>query len=76
VALQLAQQCPTQARAAAVGDVVERQAGIRQVGEQQGKRTRFHHIQAESFTWDWEGSNDGGKTLTLRWRLHYQRARS
>jgi hypothetical protein len=51
--------------------------GFRQVGEQlQGKRMRFYDIQADSFSWDWEGSNDGGKTWTLLWRLHYQRARS
>lgn len=51
--------------------------GFRQVGEQlQGKRMRFYDIQADSFSWDWEGSNDGGGTWTLLWRLHYQRARS
>jgi hypothetical protein len=50
--------------------------GFRPVGEQlQGKRMRFYDIQADSFSWDWEGSNDGGKTWTLLWRLHYQRAR-
>lgn len=49
--------------------------GFRQVGEQQqGKRMRFHDIQPDRFTWDWEGSNDGGKTWTLLWRLHYRRA--
>jgi hypothetical protein len=41
-----------------------------------GQRMRFYDIQADSFTWDWEGSNDGGKTWTLLWRLHYHRARS
>jgi hypothetical protein len=48
---------------------------FRQVGEQlQGKRMRFYDIKASGFTWDWEGSNDGGKTWTLIWRLHYRRA--
>ncbi len=47
------------------------------VGEQlKGQRMRFYAIQADSFDWDWEGSSDGGKTWTLLWRLHYQRARS
>jgi hypothetical protein len=51
--------------------------GFRQVGEQlQGKRMRFYDIQADSFTWDWEGSNDGGKTWALLWRLHYRRTGS
>lgn len=50
---------------------------FQQVGEQlQGKRMRFYNIQTDSFIWDWEGSNDGGKTWTLIWRLHYQRTRS
>lgn len=49
--------------------------GFRLVGEQlQGKRMRFYDIQADSFTWDWEGSNDGGKTWMLIWRIQYQRA--
>lgn len=49
--------------------------GFRAVGDQlQGKRMRFHDIRADSFIWDWEGSNDGGKTWSLIWRLHYQRA--
>jgi hypothetical protein len=50
---------------------------FRQVGEQrQGKRMRFYDIKPEGFTWDWEGSADGGKTWTLLWRLHYRRAGS
>lgn len=45
------------------------------VGEQlKGQRMRFHGIRPDSFEWDWEGSSDGGKTWTLLWRLHYQRA--
>lgn len=50
---------------------------FRQVGEQrQGKRMRFYDIKPDGFTWDWEGSVDGGKTWTLLWRLHYRRAGS
>lgn len=50
---------------------------FRQVGEQlQGKRMRFYDIQADRFTWDWEASNDGGKTWSLLWRLQYRRTGS
>ncbi len=50
---------------------------FQQVGEQvQGKRMRFYDIKPNSFMWDWEGSNDGGKTWTLIWRIQYQRAGS
>ena len=45
------------------------------VGDQlKGQRMRFYDIKPDSFDWDWEGSSDGGKTWTLIWRLHYQRA--
>ena len=37
------------------------------------KRMVFHHITADAFTWDWEGSSDGGKTWKLLWRLDYRR---
>ncbi len=48
---------------------------FRQVGEQRrGKRMRFYDIRPDGFTWDWEGSNDGGRTWSLLWRLHYRRA--
>lgn len=50
---------------------------LKPVGEQiKGQRMRFYDIKPDSFDWDWEGSNDGGKTWALLWRLHYQRARS
>lgn len=46
------------------------------VGDQvKGQRMRFYDIKPDAFEWDWEGSSDGGKTWTLIWRLHYQRAR-
>lgn len=37
------------------------------------KRMVFYDITADSLMWDWEGSEDGGKTWTLRWRIHYKR---
>lgn len=43
-------------------------------GQLKGQRMRFYGIRPDSFDWDWEGSTDGGKTWTLIWRLHYQRA--
>ena len=42
-------------------------------GEVTGKRMVFHHITADAFTWDWEGTADGGKTWKLLWRLDYRR---
>jgi len=38
-----------------------------------GKRMVFHHITRDAFTWDWEGTSDGGRTWTLLWRLDYRR---
>ncbi len=44
---------------------------------QQGKpiklRMTFYHIAADALDWDWERSDDGGGTWTLKWRLHYTR---
>jgi len=38
-----------------------------------GQRMVFHSIQTDSLVWDWEGTNDGGKTWQLLWRLNYRR---
>ena len=44
-------------------------------GEQvKGQRMIFHHITKDAFTWDWEGTTDGGKTWKLLWQLDYRRA--
>jgi hypothetical protein len=37
------------------------------------QRMVFYNIQEDSFTWDWEGTKDGGKNWTLLWRIHYTR---
>lgn len=37
------------------------------------QRMRFYNISHESFTWDWEGTQDGGKTWNLLWRINYTR---
>jgi hypothetical protein len=41
--------------------------------EVKGQRMVFHDITPDAFTWDWEGTTDGGKTWQLLWRLHYRR---
>jgi hypothetical protein len=44
------------------------------VGDQvKGQRMVFHHITKDAFTWDWEGTTDGGKTWKLLWQLDYKR---
>jgi hypothetical protein len=37
------------------------------------QRMVFYNIKQDSFTWDWEGSQDGGKTWNLNWRIQYTR---
>lgn len=39
------------------------------------RRMVFYNITADSFTWDWELSNDGGKTWVLQWQILYERAK-
>lgn len=35
------------------------------------QRMVFYDITPQSFTWDWEKTENGGKTWTLQWRIHY-----
>lgn len=37
-------------------------------------RMVFYDISEESFTWDWERSEDAGKSWSLQWRINYQKA--
>ena len=37
------------------------------------KRMIFYNIQPDSFTWDWEQSEDNGKSWSLLWRIFYTR---
>ncbi len=37
------------------------------------QRMRFYDILPGSFTWDWEGTRDGGRTWKLLWRIYYLR---
>jgi len=38
-----------------------------------GQRMVFHDISHDGFTWDWEGTVDGGRTWKLLWQLQYRR---
>ena len=42
-------------------------------GEILQQRMVFYNISPEKFTWDWEGTTDGGKTWNLLWRINYTR---
>ncbi|MDJ0646627.1 MAG: hypothetical protein QNJ57_11650 [Flavobacteriaceae bacterium] len=37
------------------------------------QRMVFEDIQKDSFTWDWQGTADGGKTWKSLWRIYYRR---
>jgi hypothetical protein len=37
------------------------------------QRMVFYDIKMDSFTWDWEGTQDGGETWNLLWRINYTR---
>ncbi|WP_258103456.1 hypothetical protein [Marinoscillum sp. MHG1-6] len=42
-------------------------------GKQQQQRMVFYDIEENSMTWDWEKTEDGGKTWSLLWRIFYTR---
>ena len=37
------------------------------------QRMVFYDIKEDSFTWDWEGTKNGGDTWNLLWRINYTR---
>ena len=37
------------------------------------QRMVFYDIKEDSFTWDWEGTQNGGGTWNLLWRINYTR---
>lgn len=46
----------------------------KQIGDKQiTQRMVFYDITSNSMTWDWELSNDGGKTWQLQWRIFYKK---
>lgn len=51
-----------------------RRTGINPRGEKVLQRMVFYDITDDSLTWDWEISEDDGKTWQLRWRIFYERA--
>lgn len=42
-------------------------------GKEIVQRMVFKDVKTDSFTWDWEKSEDGGKTWKLEWRIDYKR---
>ena len=36
-------------------------------------RMRFYNITSQELDWNWERSDDGGKTWELKWKIHYIR---
>ena len=36
-------------------------------------RMVFYNISRDELDWNWERSDDGGRTWELRWKLHYRR---
>lgn len=42
-------------------------------GKSMTQRMIFYNITPVSMTWDWEKSEDGGKTWRLQWRILYKR---
>ena len=36
------------------------------------RKMTFKDITKKGFTWDWEGTQDGGKTWKLLWRVYYE----
>ncbi len=49
----------------------------RKVTNSEGKeiimKMTFTDIKKDSFTWNWESSNDNGGTWVLQWQIHYTR---
>jgi len=46
---------------------------IEQGGKKIMQKMTFKNIGRDAFMWDWEGTNDGGKTWKLLWRIDYKR---
>ena len=37
------------------------------------QRMVFYNISENNLTWDWEGTNDGGQSWNLLWRINYEK---
>ena len=55
------------------GNPIFKTATTKKGDQQVVSRMVFKEITTDSFTWDWEGSKDGGETWTLNWRISYKR---
>ena len=49
---------------------------VKQGEKQIFQRMVFYNITENSMDWDWESTQDGGKTWTLNWRINYKRIQS
>lgn len=38
------------------------------------QRMVFYNISNDAFTWDWEGTQDGGENWNLLWRINYKKS--
>ena len=50
--------------------------GVLGNGKPGKQRMVFYNIRPDAFDWDWESSEDGGRSWTLRWRIHYTRKKA
>ena len=51
--------------------ILARDAIVR--GQACKQRMVWYNIQADSFEWNWERSDDGGSTWRVLWQIHYTR---
>jgi hypothetical protein len=55
------------------GRMVLLREGILGNGKAGLQRMTYRDIAKDQFDWDWDTSEDGGKTWTNRWHIHYTR---
>ena len=55
------------------GRMVLMREGMLGNGKPGRQRMTFYNIEKDKFDWDWDTSEDGGVTWTLRWRINYTR---
>jgi len=55
------------------GQMILARDAVRPDGTRVIQRMVFKNITANQFDWNWEASNDGGKTWEVMWPIHYKR---
>jgi hypothetical protein len=55
------------------GKMILRREFISKAGKKIMQRMIFSNIQTDSLEWNWEGSQDEGKTWNTNWKLFYKR---